>query len=96
MSRLGTSSGYADLVAEVALEDQRMVIAQVQVHSSMRSTPYWRFVQKDPSVILRALSAFLELGVLIIPRLHLRRYKHCLASGDLAFDEVLMNSHCKW
>lgn len=40
MSRLGTSSGYADLVAEVALGDQRMVIAQVQVHSSIRSTPY--------------------------------------------------------
>ncbi|KAK0186819.1 hypothetical protein F5146DRAFT_1227379 [Armillaria mellea] len=50
---------------KMALEGQRMVIAQVQVHSSVQSTPYWRFVQKDPSVILRALSASLELGVLI-------------------------------
>ncbi|PBK65193.1 hypothetical protein ARMSODRAFT_1022615 [Armillaria solidipes] len=65
MSRLGISSDYADLVAEMALEGQRMVISQVQVHSSVQSTPYRRFVQKDPSVILRALSASLELGVLI-------------------------------
>lgn len=42
-----------------------MAIAQVQVHSSVQSTPYWHFLQKDPSVILQALSASLELGVLI-------------------------------
>ncbi|KAK0472712.1 hypothetical protein IW261DRAFT_1506515 [Armillaria novae-zelandiae] len=50
---------------KTAFEGQRMVLAQVQMHSAVQSTPYWRFVQKDPSVILHALSASLELGVLI-------------------------------
>lgn len=51
-------------------ENLPVTLAQVQVHSSVMNTPYWRFMEKDPSVILRALSTSLELGVLItiVPR----------------------------
>lgn len=58
------------LDTENALENLPVTLAQVQVHSSVMNTPYWRFMEKDPSVILRALSTSLELGVLItiVPR----------------------------
>ncbi|KAK0454152.1 uncharacterized protein EV420DRAFT_1645376 [Desarmillaria tabescens] len=41
-------------------------IAQVNVHQSViHSTSYGRFIRKDPTVILQALSMSLELGVLV-------------------------------
>ncbi|KAK0439361.1 hypothetical protein EV421DRAFT_1906022 [Armillaria borealis] len=41
-------------------------IAQVNVHQSViHGTSYGRFIRKDPTVVLQALSMSLELGVLV-------------------------------
>ncbi|KAK0203907.1 hypothetical protein DFS33DRAFT_842369 [Desarmillaria ectypa] len=51
-------------------------IAQVNVHQSViHGTSYGRFIRKDPTVILQALSMSLELGVLVtISQLSLSTY----------------------
>ncbi len=74
-----------------------VTLAQVQVHASVMNTPYWRFMEKDPSVILRALSTSLELGVLITiaPRqLRSQEILYMATSMD-GKQEILYSAQCQ-
>ncbi|KAK0200062.1 hypothetical protein DFS33DRAFT_215613 [Desarmillaria ectypa] len=78
-------------------ESLPMTLAQVQVHTSVMNTPYWRFMGKDPSVILRALSTSLELGVLITiaPRqLRSQEILYVATSMD-GKQEILYSTQCQ-
>ncbi|PBK88338.1 hypothetical protein ARMGADRAFT_430083 [Armillaria gallica] len=77
-------------------ESLPVTLAQVQVHASVTNTPYWRFMEKDPSVILRALSTSLELGVLITiaPRqLRSQEILYMATSMD-GKQEILYSAQC--
>lgn len=74
-----------------------MTMAQVQVHRSVMNTPYWRFMEKDPSVILRALSTSLELGVLITiaPRQLFSQEISYMATSIDGKQEILYSAQCQ-
>ncbi|KAG7440597.1 uncharacterized protein BT62DRAFT_577637 [Guyanagaster necrorhizus] len=78
-------------------EGQPMTMAQVQVHRSVMNTPYWRFMEKDPSVILRALSTSLELGVLITiaPRQLFSQEISYMATSIDGKQEILYSAQCQ-
>ncbi|KAK0186821.1 hypothetical protein F5146DRAFT_1143209 [Armillaria mellea] len=78
-------------------ESPPITLAQVQVHVSVMNTPYWRFMEKDPSVILRALSTSLELGVLITVAPRQLRSQEILymATGMDGKQEILYSAQCQ-
>ncbi|KAK0458243.1 uncharacterized protein EV420DRAFT_386872 [Desarmillaria tabescens] len=82
---------------EYVSENLPMTLAQVQVHTSVMNTPYWRFMEKDPSVILRALSTSLELGVLItIAPMQLRSQEILYVATSMdGKQEVLYSAQCQ-
>lgn len=82
---------------ENASESLPVTLAQVQVHASVMNTPYWRFMEKDPSVILRALSTSLELGVLIAiaPRQLCSQEILYVATSMDGKQEILYSAQCQ-